>query len=112
MLANKLFETLNRKRQVRTAFISNHGVDFVENHGASGFQHATPAVAGQQDVERFWSGDDDMWRTLRHRRAFGRWRVAGANKSANVHLGESEIFEFFLNSLERHLEIPLHVVAE
>src|SRR6185369_15656709 len=87
-------------------------MDLVENERASRFQHPPSAFAGQQNVKRLRRGDNDVRRTLRHRGAFSSGRVAGANQGANVYLGQAEGLEFRLNSLQRDLEISLHVIAE
>ena len=112
MLADELFEALDRKCEVRTALVADDRVNLVDNQRSRGFQHPTSTFAGQQDVERFGSGDDDVWRALRHRGAFRSRSIARAHKRADVHFGQSEFFQFCLDSFEWNLEISLHVVAE
>ncbi len=112
MLAHELFETFDRKREMRTALVADDRVNFVDNQRARRFQHPPPAFAGQQDVKRFRSRDDDVRRTLRHRGAFGGGRVAGAHERADVDFGQAQRFQFCLNSFERNLQISLNVVAE
>ena len=79
MLAHELFETLDRKCEVRAALVADYCVNLVDNQCARGFQHPPSTFAGQQDVKRLRSGDDDVWRTFRHRGAFGCWGIAGAH---------------------------------
>src|SRR5689334_4496505 len=87
-------------------------MNLIENESSRSFQHATPAIAREQNVERLRRSDDDVWRALRHCSSFGSRCVAGANESANVDFRQPERFQLLLNSLERNLEIALHVVAE
>ena len=68
---------------MRAAFVVNHGVNFVDDQRARRAQHSTAAFAGQQNIEGFRGGDDDVRRLLCHRGAiFGR-RIAGAHQRAN-----------------------------
>src|ERR1044071_5776496 len=97
---------------MRTTFVADDGVNFVENEGSRSLQHASTAIAGQQDVKRLRRGDDDVRWALRHRSTFRSGCVAGANESSNIYFRQTERFQLFLNSFERNLKISLHVVAE
>ena len=112
MLAYQLFQPFNGNRQVRTALVAHDRMDFVNNQRARCFQHPPAAFARQQNVERLGRRHDNVRRTLGHRHALGRGRVAGAHERADVNFGQSHCLKLLLNSFERCLQIALNVVAE
>ena len=56
---NNLLQALKRERKVRAAFASNHSVDFVDDDAADGAQRFTHR-AGEHEIERFGSRDEDI----------------------------------------------------
>ena len=105
-------ETRQAQGQVRTAFVADQRVYFVDYYCAHRTQHRPSAVAGQQDVERFGCRDQNMRRALAHQRARRSRRVTGAHRSSDGR----HLTEFFgqqlLNSSQRLFEIALDVVAQ
>ena len=112
MLADELFETFDGKSEMRSTLVADNCMNFVENQCPRSFQHSPATFAGQQDIKRLRSRDDNVRRTLRHRRAFGGGRVAGSHERPDIHFRQIQGFQFSLNSFKRNLEIALDVVAE
>ena len=109
---HQLFEPFDRERQVRTAFVAHYRMNFVDDQRARRFQHPAAAFAGQQNVKRFGSRDDDMRRTLRHRSALRSRCVTCSDQRANVYFRQAQRFQFFLNTFQWRLQVALDVVTE
>src|SRR5215475_6184513 len=97
---------------MRAALVANHRVNFIDDQRASGLEHATTAITGKQDVERFWSSNNYVRRTLDHRRPFVSWSITCAHKRSDVDFIEPECFQFFLYAGERLLEVLLNIVRK
>ena len=97
---------------MRATLAADQSVDFIDDHGADGGQHAPAAVAGQQDVDRFRGGDQDVRRRLRHAGADVRGRVASADLSADGELHCAVLKQSGVNGFQRPIEVFLNVVAE
>ena len=82
------FEALQRERQVRAALGGDEGVDFVDDDGFDGAQHFA-RVGGEQEVERFGRGDQDIGRVAREAGAFGGGGVAGADGDGGLVEGDA-----------------------
>ena len=85
----KRLQTLERQRQMCAAFVRRYCVDLVDDHGACGRQHLAAGLAGQQDVQGFGRGDDDVRWTPSHLLALALRCISGAHERANVDVGES-----------------------
>src|SRR5215510_5877858 len=97
---------------MRAAFITNERMNFIDDQGPGRAEHISAAVAGQQKIERFGSGHDNVRRPARHLRAVG-WRsVTGSDERANFELRQSHLPQLCLNTFERLLQIALDVIAE
>ena len=83
-------EPLHRQRQVRAALVVGHGVNLVEDQRVDAFQPAPSAAGGEQDVQRFGGGDEDVRRLLRHLLALCLRRIPGAQPDADF--GQRETF--------------------
>ena len=108
LAAGEGVEPLEREGEVRAALVARDGVDLVDDDGADGAEHAAPAGAREEDVERLRGRDEDVGRRARHLGALGRGRVAGADEDADV--GEEGVGVADLR--EGPLEVLLDVVAE
>ena len=60
----KLAQPLHRQRQMRAAFVIGHRVYLVQDQRPDVFEPPPPAVRGQQYVQRFGGGDQDVRRPL------------------------------------------------
>ena len=101
-----------RKGQMRTPLVPDERVDFVDDDGTDGAEHAPPAFAREEDVERLGRRDHDMGRPRGHPRAIPARGVSAANHRADLDPGETQPLELARDAGEWHFEIPLDVVAE
>src|SRR5262245_46085698 len=83
-------------------------MDFIQDHGADGAKHLSPAGAREEQVERLGRRDQNMRRPLEHGRAIARAGVARSHEDAKR--GEIRIQLRELG--ERPLEVLLNVVPE
>ena len=75
------------------------------------FQNFAAFRSGQQDVEGFGSGDQNMRRTGEHRAALVGQGIAGSNGGANLRKQNAALAGELKNFAERSLQIFLNVVA-
>src|SRR5579862_6216596 len=108
----KSFEAFERKREMRAAFVVGDGVNFVDDNGFDGFQDFAAFRGGEQNIERFGRGDENMRRPREHLAALVHERVAGAHRGANFRHQETAFGGELQNFAERNLEVFLNVVAE
>ena len=97
---------------MRAAFVIDQRVNLVDDQSARRAEDPAAAFAGQQYVERFRRGDDNVRRLFSHRRAFLLRRVSGSHQSANLNPIDAHRFEILLNATQRLLQIDLNVVAQ
>ena len=71
-------EPLEREGEVGAALGPHEGVDLVHDHGVDGGE-AGPRLRGEEQEERFGSGDEDVGRVAGHLRPLVRRGVAGAD---------------------------------
>ena len=105
-------QAFEREREVGAALVAGDGVDLVDDRGADVREHGAPALAGEQDVERLRRGHQDVRRLPAHgfaRRARG---VSGAHHGADARAGLTGSGKPPVDAFERHLQVPVHVVAE
>ena len=110
--AGQMIETFEGKSQVRAALVVGHGVDFVDDDGANGFQDFAAFRGGQENVQRLGSSDQDMRRTREHRAALVGESVSGAHGGANVRHEEAALPGELKNFAERSFQILLNVVTQ
>ncbi len=106
------FEPLERKRQMRAAFIVGDGMDFIHDHRFDIAQDGAAALGRQKDIERFWSGNQNMRRPHQHFAPFVHQGVAGAHADADFGHQQATFGGFTKNFAQRELEIFLDVVAQ
>ncbi len=105
----KAFE---REGQVGTALVVSDGMNFIDDDGVDAAEMLAAFERGEQDVERFGSGDENVWRALEHGAALGGWGVSGADGGAD---GRAEVAAFegeLLDFAEGSFEVFLDVVGE
>ena len=108
----KSFEPLERKRQMRAAFIVGDGMDFIHDHRFDIAQDGAAALGRQKDIERFRRGDENMRRPHQHFAAFVHQGVASAHADADFGHQQATFGGFTKNFAQRELEIFLDVVAQ
>jgi len=69
----EVFEPFEAQREMHSALLPDESVDFVHDDRPHGLEHIAGARAGQDQVERFRRGDEDV-RRLAHHRLAGRGR--------------------------------------
>ena len=87
-------------------------MDLVHNDIAHGLQHLPPGTAGQQDIERFGGGHQDMGRHPPHALALRLRGVAGAHQGADIHLRQSLRLHHVPDALQRSLQVLLYIVGQ
>ena len=105
-------QALQREREMRAALVAGDGVDLVHDRGLRAREHGPPALAGEEDVERFRRRHQDVRRLPAHglaRRARG---VAGAHHGADAGAGLPGLGKGAVDARERHFQVLVHVVAE
>jgi hypothetical protein len=105
-------EPLERKRQVRSALVVRHRMNFVHNHGVDRPQDFAAPRGSQKNVERLRRGHQNMRWTRQHRSPFVRQRIAGPHRYANLRHQNAALPRQLKNLSQRRLQIFLNVVAE
>ena len=105
-------EARQRERQVAAPLVADERMDLVDDHRARRAQHAAAPLGGEQDVERFRRGDEDMWRTFDHATPLPRGGVPGTHGGADLDVREPQRDELVANPGEGFPEVPLDIVAE
>ena len=111
-LIGQRLETLQRERQMRSALVVGHRVDFVDNHRAHVTKNGAAALGRWQQIKRLGRRHQNVWRLAQHRAPLRHQRVARANRRADVR----DVVTGFAGQLhdfrEWSLEVLLDVVAE
>ncbi len=76
-------EAFERESEVGTAFVVGYGVDLVDDDGADAAEVFPALASGEEDVEGFGSGDEDVRRVAEHGGALFGEGVAGADSGAD-----------------------------
>ncbi len=110
--ARQMVETFEREGKMGAALVVGYGVNFVHDDGFDRCKHFAASRRGQQDVERFWSGDQNVRRTRQHGSALMRERVAGAHGGANFRHEHAALSGELQNFAKGDFEVFLNVVAK
>ena len=105
-------QSLYGQGQVRAALVVGHGVDFVQDNGSHILEAAPAALRGEQDVQRFRRGNQDVRRVFRHLLALGLRRIAGAHRGSDGGQGQAATCRQRLNILQRPFKVLLDVVGQ
>lgn len=106
------FEAGHGEREVSAAFVTGNGMDLVDDEGARRAQHPAGALRGQQDVQGFGSGDEDVGRLAAHLLPLPGGGVTGADSDVDGRERDPLLFGEVRDFLEREFEVPVDVVAE
>src|SRR5580704_19364235 len=106
------FQSLQRESQVGAALVVGHRMNLVNDHGLNITQDRAALLRCKQDVERLRCRDKNMRRTLQHRTAFVRERVARADSGANLWHQEATFACHLQNFAKRDFEVLLDIVAQ
>ena len=88
LATDECVEALEREGEVGAALVVGHGVNLVDDDGADVAEVFAGLAGGEQQVEGFGRGDEDVRRIAQHAGALDRQRVAGADSGAD---GRAEI---------------------
>ena len=94
------------------ALVAKQCMYLIDNEAAGRGQHRTPAGAGEQQIEGFRRGHQDVGRLLRHARPLARRRVARAHSDADIDRRAALQMQLFSNAVQRLFEILADVVAK
>src|SRR5215472_2870981 len=86
-----------------TPLVPDESVDLVDDHRPGASEHPAPSLAREEQVQRLWSRDEDMGRSLGHRGTLTRRRVARAHEHPDF--WERSAAHFRKRSLEVLLDI-------
>ena len=107
-----MLQPLQRQRKMRASLVVGNRVNLVNDHGFDGLQDFAALRGGQQDVERFRCGDQNMRGMNQERSPFMRQCIAGANGGTDRRHQHSTLPGQLQNFGQRTLEIFLNVVAQ
>ena len=105
-------EALERQGEMRPALVAGKRVDFIHDHAAHRSQHRAARLRGEQQVERFGRGDQDVRRVALHRRALRRRSIAGAYLGAYRHIRQAVLQQGVADAVQRQFEILVDVVRQ
>ena len=104
-------QALDRHHQMRTAFVWDERVNLVDDERLDRPQRFT-RVRGQQQVQRFRCGDEDVGRLTLKSSAVGGRRVAGANRDGGRHVRIAAPVGYSRDPGEGHAKVALDVDGE
>ena len=97
---------------MRPSLVISDRVDFVNDDGLDIAQNGPALFRRKQDVQRLRRGDQNVWRTLQHRPAFRRERVAGPDGGADLRHQQPTFACHLQDFAERNFQVLLNVVAQ
>ncbi len=110
--ARQRVEPLQRQGEMAAALVAGQRVDLVDDGGSHRRQHASPRFRGEQHVQRFGRGHQDVRGAFAQRAALGLGGVAGAHGGADLGHRQAEPGEFVRDAGQRRLEIDADVVGQ
>ena len=87
-------------------------MNLVDDDVAHGLQHLPAGTAGEQDIEGFRGGDQDMGRYPPHALALRLGGIAGPHQGADIHFRQSLRLHNVPDALQRPLQVLLNVVGQ
>src|SRR5713226_3183570 len=97
---------------MRGALVTGERVEFIYHNVADRGDLLAELRRGQQDEQRFRSGDKNMRRAAEHRGALARRRIAGAETRADAREIEARFGADFAHADERLFEVEANVVSQ
>ncbi len=105
-------EAFETKREVTAALAACKRMNFVDDHGARGGQHAAARVRAEQYIQRLRRRHENMRRAFLQRVALLLRGVARAYSGADVERRQAALREFGGDTFQRHLQVETDVVGE
>ena len=97
---------------MRAAFVVGHCMKLVNDQRFRPLESASTALGCQEDVERFWSGDEYVRRLLRHLLPLALRSVSGSHRHANVWEWSPALFREVLEFAQGAHEVASNIVRE
>ena len=104
-------EPFERQCQVRAPLVARHRVHLVDDHRLDPAQYL-PGLGGEQQEQRLRRGDQDVRRAARELAPFVGRGVPGADRDADVGLGQPEPVRRLPDPGQRRAQVPLDVHRE
>ena len=92
---------------MRATLVIDHRMNLIDDQRMGRAQNSAAAFAGQQDIERFRCGNNDMWRLLGHRQAIFRRRVTCSYQRTNLDASDAHRLEILLNPAQWFLQTDI-----
>jgi hypothetical protein len=105
-------QALERESEMGAALVVGDGVDLVDDDGADSAEVFPALAGGKEDVERFWSGDEDVRRVAEHGGTLFGQGVAGADAGADLRAEETALHGEVLDLGQGGVKVFLDVVGE
>ncbi len=105
------FEALEREGEMGAAFGRDEGVDLIDDDGVDGAQGGG-SLGGEQQVEGFRGGDEDVGGMAAEAGAFGLRGIAGADGDLGGTKGDASVASEGGDGFERRAEVAFHVDCE
>ncbi len=109
--ADKRLQALKTERKMRAAFVIGDRVDLVHNHRVHMAQVQPCLTGGQQQIQRFRRGHQDVRRLLQHGRAILHRGIARAHAGADLRAQIASRQRQLLNLRKWPVEVLLHIVG-
>jgi len=104
-----VLEALECQGEVRPSLVAGHRVDLVQDQGLHVGEHRPGELRGDQQVQGFGGGDQEVGRMPKHGRAFGGGRVTGPNRHPDVWGVHSELGRDLPDLPKRSFEVLMDV---
>ncbi len=98
--------------EMNAALVAGQGMNLIHNDGMHPPEHLPRLGAGQQQVERFRGGDQNVGRLAHHSLALPRRGIAGANGDANFREGEVHIMRHPPDAGQRRPQVAAYIVVK
>jgi hypothetical protein len=110
--ARQFHDSLQRHGQVYTSLVPHQRVDLIHDGRANRAEHVAGHRAGQDQVERLWSGDQDVGWVLDHPPPHRLGRVARAHQDVQPRQRRALLFRHPADAGQRCPQVPLHIVVQ
>src|ERR1051326_7913558 len=109
---DEIVQASGRQRQVRTSFVVNECMDFIDDERLCRLQQMAAALSCEQDEQRLWRRYKNMWRPLEHLLPFGHRGLACSDSDADGRHQKPFLTGELSDFVQRAFQIFLDVVAQ
>src|SRR5262249_38140389 len=111
-LARQRLQSFQRKCEMSSTLVIGDGVDFIDDYSFDFAQDGTTLLGGEQDVQRFWRSDEDVWGANQHGTPLVHQRIACTDRSADLGHQESTLASHLQDLAPRDFKILLNIVPQ